>query len=207
MNIDLLSAHWQQHTPAQPTANPHALLTGRPRTPLAQMRKNVRVEIGTTLVVGIVVLLVLYGLRSTHLGRLLALLLPLYGGIGYCYYRLVRVLGSLRAATGPVSGHVARQLKQLRQLMRLYYGSTMLSTLAVLGVLSYLAIAYVLPHLPPTGRAQFLTWVLLTAAISAGVTHWFCRYHIHNFYGQHLDRLETVLHELYEDLPGTPTLA
>lgn len=196
MDIDLLSSRWQAHTPAQPAANLHSLPTGPPRTPLAQMRRNVWVEIGTTLAVGMLMLLGLYGLRGTHLGRLLALLLPLYGGIGYCYYRLVRVLRSLRATTGTVAGHVARQLKQLRQLMRLYYGSTMLSTLAVLGVLSYLAIAYWLPNVPPTGRTQFLTWLLLTAAISAGLTHWFCRYHIQNFYGQHLDRLEGVLHEL-----------
>lgn len=195
MDIDLLSSRWQQHTPA---TNLHAPLTGPAPTPLAQMRRNVGVEIGTTLAMGLVVLLVLYGLRSTHLGRLLALLLPLYGGIGYCYYRLVRVLRGLRATTGTVAGHVAGQLRQLRQLMRLYYGSTMLSTLAVLGVLGYLALAYGLPHVPPTGRVQFLTWLLLTAAISAGVTHWFCRYHIQNFYGQHLDRLEGVLHELQE---------
>ena len=88
--------------------------------------------------------------------------------------------------------------------MRLYYGSTMLSTLAVLGVLSYLALAYGLPHVPPTGRVQFLTWLLLTAAISAGFTHWFCRYHIQNFYGQHLDRLEGVLHELHEAADQAP---
>ena len=202
MDIDLLSNRWQQQTTANPAANLHASLTGPPPTPLAQMRRNVRVEIGTTLAVGILLLLGLYGLRGTHLGRLLTLLLPLYGGIGYCYYRLVRVLRRLRATTGPVAGHVAGQLQQLRQLMRLYYGSTMLSTLAVLGVLGYLAIAYGLPHVPPTGRAQFLAWLLLTAASSAGLTHWFCRYHIQNFYGQHLDRLETVLHELHEEPPG-----
>ena len=199
MDIDLLSSRWQQQTPAQPAANLPAPLTGPPPTPLAQMRRNVWVEIGTTLAVGILLLLGLYGLRSTHLGRLLTLLLPLYGGIGYCYYRIVRVLRRLRATSGPVAGHVAGQLLQLRQLMRLYYGSTMLSTLAVLGVLVYLAITYGLPHVPPTGRAQFLTWLLLTAAISAGVTHWFCRYHIQNFYGRHLDRLEAVLHELHEE--------
>ncbi|MDQ2773217.1 MAG: hypothetical protein M3Y54_22255 [Bacteroidota bacterium] len=197
MDIDLLSNRWQQHTPA-PAANRYAPLAGPRPTPLTQMRRNVRVEIWTTLAVGILLLLGLYGLRSTHLGRLLALLLPLYGGIGYCYYRLVQVLRRLRATTGPVAGHVAAQLRQLRQLMRVYYGSTMLSTLAVLGVLGYLTIAYALPHVPPTGRTQFLTWLLLTAAISAGFTHWFCRYHIQNFYGQNLDRLEAVLHELHE---------
>ena len=44
--------------------------------------------------------------------------------------------------------------------------------------------------------AQYPPLLRRVSAISAGVTHWFCRYHIQNFYGQHLDRLEGVLHEL-----------
>ena len=205
MDFNDLSRRWQQQ-PAAAAPSPATLqahLAHRPPTPLGQLRRNVRLEIGTTLVVGVLVVLLLYGLRATHLGRLLALLLPLYGGIGYCYYRLVGVLRGLGTATGAVTGHVARQLGQLRQLLRLYYGTTMLSTLAVLGVLSYLTLVYGLPQVPPTGRAQFLTWLLLTAGVSVGVTHWFCRYHIQNFYGQHLDRLDAVLRELREEPPGT----
>lgn len=202
MDFDHLSSRWQQQAPLtipQTAEDFRALLAEQSKSPVTQMRQNIWFEIGTTVVVATLVLALLYGIRDTRLGQLLIWLLPLYGGIAYCYFGIVGVLRGLQTATDALASHVARQLRQLRQLMWLYYGATMLSTLAVLGVLSYLAIQYVLPHVPRTGQTKALTWIILTAIISAGVTHWFCRYHIQNFYGQHLDRLEQVLQELKED--------
>ncbi len=208
MDFDLLSRRWQQQTPppaAPPSPNDlRALLAGRAHTPVAQMRRNVWVEIGGTLFFGLVLLLVLRRWQAPRLGLLVALLLPFYGGVAYCYFRTLRVLGRLREATGALASHVAKQLQQVRQLVRLYHWATMLATGVLLSLVGYAAIRYVLPGVPAAGQARFLTWFVLTALVTFGFTYWLSRYHLQNYYGQHLDRLETVLGELRDEPPGAP---
>ena len=203
MNIDLLSSQWQQQAPAlPPQSGPDALrtlLTGRAQTPVAQMRRNVWREIGGTAV--FVLLLAVVGLRLgylPHLGVLLPVVV-LYGTLAYLHWRTLRVLRELRGATNTLGGHIAGQLRQLRQLMRLYHASTMLTTLVLVGLVSYVTIWQVLPRISPAATGRFLTWYVLTAAVTYGITHWISRYHLQQAYGQHLDRLETVLHELHDE--------
>ena len=202
MDFDLLSSRWQQQAPALPPQGPddlQALLTGRAKTPIAQMRRNVWREIGGTLV--FILLLVVVGLRFgyvPHLGVLLAVLV-LYGALAYLHWRTLRVLRELRGATEALVGHVARQLRQLRQLIGLYHASTMLTTLVILGLVSYVAVWQVLPRIPPSATGRFLAWYGLTAVVTYAITHWISRYHLHQFYGQHLDHLETVVRELNDE--------
>lgn len=202
MDFDLLSQSWQQHTPAftsQSAASNLTQLLGRQGgSPIAQMRKNVWVEIGGTVVFGLLVLTVLFLVNAPRLSFLLLLLSPFYGAVGYCYFRIFQVLRQLGLTTENVAGHVAHQLQQLRQLVRLYYWSTMLTALLLLGWVSYIATQHILPHLPAAATGRLLTWGILTALVSYGLMHWISRYHLQTYYGQHLDRLESVLHELHD---------
>ena len=202
MDFDQLSRRWQQQTPP-PAAQPgpealRALLASRAHNPVTQMRRNVCVEIGGTLLFG----LLLAGLllvQGSHLGLLMALLLPFYGGVAFWYFRTLQVLSRLRAATGALAGYVAQQLRQLRQLVRFYHWSTMLATLVVLSLAGYVTIWHILPGLPAADKTHFLIWFGLTALITYGFMHWLIRYHLQSYYGQHLNHLEAVLRELNDE--------
>lgn len=206
MNFDDLSARWQQQaSPAAPFPGPdslNSLLTSQ--GPVAKMRRNAWADIGASLLAGLLVLAGLRLFHSPYLGVLLALLLPLYGGLAYCYVRTLRVLHALRHASSAPAAHIARQLMQLRQLVRLYYASTMLAALVVVGLAGYAAIGWVLPALPAASTGRFLTWLILTVLISVLLTHWITRRYLRHAYGQHLDHLESVLHELREEAADAP---
>ena len=211
MDFDQLSRRWQQQlSPPAPQPGPDGLraqLASRPHAPIAQMRRNVWREIGSTLLGGALLLAGLRLAHAPHLGLLLTLLLPLYGGIAYCYFRTLQVLRRLgEAAASALAGYMARQLGQLRQLVRLYHGATMLVALVVLGLAGYAAVRWVLPVVPAPATTRFLVWFVATALVSYGATHWISRYHLQNFYGQHLDRLEAVLHELRDETGAAPVV-
>jgi len=195
MNFDDLSARWQQQVAPLPIG---AQLPGPAHSPIRLMRRNLWAEIAASLFFG---LLVLAALRLAYTPRLAGLVLglvALYALLATCYVWALRLLQGLRRSSEALSVHLGQQLQQLRQLLRLYYGSAMLAALGCLALGGYAAQAYVLPAMGAAHAGQFMVWFALTAAVSLALTHWLTRFHLRRAYGRHLDHLEETLHELRE---------
>ncbi len=206
MELDDFRRQWQQQpAPAQVTPDAYALqnlLTQRAGGAVTQMLRNARTELVATVVflglsVAGLLALGLPGLRGFWILLLASLLL-----VGYDYYHKRRVLLGLGTmpATAALHDHLQRQLRRLRELMKLYYCFTM-ATLVVTGsFLLYSAYANV-PQLFQGDAAtirQRGVWLGLTVLVSWFSTHWITRWTLQNQYGQHLDRLEAAWRELQE---------
>ncbi|RYU76700.1 hypothetical protein [Hymenobacter persicinus] len=204
MDLHDFRRQWQQQpTPAGCAADEaalRALLTESPTSPVTRMLRNARHEIIWTIITVGLTLAGLLFVGLPWIRPLGVLLLTSAVLMGYYYYHKLRALSRLGTTDGPLRGQVARQLRTLRRLLRLYYRLTM-ATLVVMGSFLLFSAYTHLPHLF-RGDARTLwqqsLWLALTALVTGLLVHWLTRYHLQHQYGRHLDRLEGVLRELEE---------
>ncbi|WP_375437068.1 hypothetical protein [uncultured Hymenobacter sp.] len=206
MELDDLRRQWQQSTPTEApsvfdaTAVARLLARGS-RAPVAKMRRNAWVEIGVVVVclAGCVAAAAMgqdpYYLAMVAWLGLVCLL------SGFYFRRKLTLLRSLGDASGgAVREYAGQQLHRLRSLVQLYYSATMWSVPMSLGITMLFLGGRIAQQF--TGqKLLFSLGVLgLVCGVVGALTYWgmsrFTRWYLQRLYGQHLDRLESLLQEL-----------
>lgn len=192
MELDDLRRQWQQTPPpssAVSEAELRQLLAQPHRGPVAYMRRQVLIE-AVAMVLSVVGCTgaVLY-FRFPPFGVLLGTLLLLSMVTGYYYVSKWRVLRRLGERTGELRPHVERQVRSLRQLIRLSYWSSMAFAAVSVGLLAYWM------HLL---RLQAPLWLALTGVATLLITHFSVRYHLRTTYEPPLAQLSGYVRELAE---------
>ncbi|UOG76030.1 hypothetical protein MTX78_05370 [Hymenobacter tibetensis] len=206
MELDDFRRGWKQPTATEApvgldTATLAKMLARASKNPMAKMRRNVWIEIGTV----VVCLAGCTGAATTSrdpyylaMAAWLALICLLSGFYFRRKLTLLRGIGD--ASGGAVREYVGHQLHQLRSLMKLYYRATMWSVPMSFGI-TLLFLGGRITQQVAGQKLLFGLGVLgFVVGLLAALTYFgmsrFTKWWLQRLYGQHLDRLETVLHDL-----------
>jgi len=209
MELDDLRRQWQQPGPAVEAPLSATQLTGlmqqQRRTLLDKLRRNTYLEIGFS-----VVTILLFALNRDYHKPLhvvgTALQVGLLGLLlRYYYYRVWRILRQLAENSGAVRGHLTQLCAGLRHLLRLYYRFSIAAVPVTLLVLYGYVLSSSLAgtHLVPREELGLFGIVMLLLGLFLMVLVYFITpWWLQRLYGQHLDRLESQLGELAEEIPA-----
>ncbi len=204
MELNDLRRHWQQPEPDAAAISAAQLreLLARQRGGLVdKMRRNARLEMALAIVFAG---LMLAGLTRTHeivvrLCAVFSLILMLV--LVYYYYRLLAMLRQIAEPGSSVRNHLVQLCAGLRRMFHFNYRLT----LWVLPYMILLIYGFFTGRLL-AGKATYTwqTWAMaggillvVGAVLQVGIVH-VTRWYMQRLYGQHLDRLESQLHELEE---------
>ncbi|GAA4354468.1 hypothetical protein GCM10023185_16360 [Hymenobacter saemangeumensis] len=201
MNLDHLSRAWQQQgAPARLSSslNLAEVVSRRSDSPVGRMLRSLWWDVAS-LFLALPLLWALLQLRGPVVEPLVAVIAVLVAGsVPYYLYKLV-VLRRMSDNTRSVKVHLQQQVQSLRRLLGLYFHATLAVTLLIAGGLAYAAGRYGWAALAQPAEGRFLLWLALTLLLSYLITYWCLRRHMQQAYGQHLDRLESLLQELQEE--------
>jgi MFS family permease len=205
MELDDLRSVWKQPsvelpTPLDASALTH-LLAPQSDGIVEQLRRSARLELYINW--GVLVGALLVAWLAPHFWlRVFGWVLMGIGVvcIGYLYHKL-RLLRRMNDPAGDLHAHLARLVSGLRALIRFYYRFT-LAMLPVAGVVNVLMAtsefkrSIDLTSLP--GMLLVVGLVVVMPALLYRPVASVTRRYLQRLYGQHLDRLETLLRELEE---------
>ena len=206
MELDDLRRQWQQppaETPAFDNAALARLLARGSGSPVAKMRRNAWLEMGSVGGCGVVCGVAVANADDAYTRSMAVWLILTCLFSSLYFWRKLRVLHALGDASGAVRARMARQLSSLRALVRLYYHVTLWSLPISFGIgLLYIA-GSALQRFTGHKLLVFLGG-LGGAYVAAGVLAYFglrsfTTSYLQRLYGQHLDRLEASLHELGDE--------
>ncbi|MGI4870810.1 MAG: hypothetical protein ACRYFX_06480 [Janthinobacterium lividum] len=206
MELNDLRRQWQQAPdpagqPALSSADLNTLLKGRTAGLVEKMRRNAWLEIGLSVPLTVLLAVGLTKARGNWPWLSIGLLLLLVV-VGLFYYR--RLLGVLRRMSEPgtsVREHLATLAQGLRYLLHFYYRLTLwtgpVTTVLVIGY--YANTELTRPRGAYWREMGLAAGVMLVfaAMLQVGIMYG-TRWYVQRLYGQHLDRLESQLHELDE---------
>jgi hypothetical protein len=204
MELDDLRRQWRQTEAADPplsSTQVDQLLTQRSEGLVEKMRRNARYETVFTVAVALATP-VCYALTDNPFYKVQAvfMLLLALGMLGY-YIRKLGMLRQMTRTDGDVRGNLQQLCAGLRNMLRFIYRLTLATGPLTLLLLYGFFVGKELAR-PAEVRADLL---LKTGAemLAFGVLlHWglvyLTRWYLARLYGQHLDRLESYLHELDE---------
>ena len=208
MELDDLRRQWQQPDPAGvPAVNAaqlNSLLKGHSDGLVEKMRRNTWFEIVASVLLTLAApLLLLHVGPGVIIFRVYTILFEVLAvALLYHYYQQLGLLQRMTQTDTAVRTHLGALCEGLRQLLRFYYRVT----LATLPLTLLLNLGYVVGQefaRPGTfrwglvgliGGAMLLLGGLAQLGL-APITRWY----LQRLYGQHLDRLETNLHELGDE--------
>lgn len=210
MELDDLRRQWREPEPAKAPAaltpaQLSALLTRQRGGLVEKMRRNARRETILVALLGVGAAVALPFLPELRL--LLYAQLLLTAGLLIYAYRMLAVLRRMAETASSVRGHLRQLYDGLRQLLRFYYQLSMAS-----GPVMFVAV-YAAILIPNLLKKHFMTKRLLVLGVIfllvgivvqyliKDVTRWW----VQRLYGQHLDRLESQLHELEDANPPGAT--
>ena len=213
MELDDLRRQWQQSEPAPLPALTSiewsALLTRQRLGAVEKMRRNARWE--TVLMVVLALFTAGFLPYVPELGLLPYLLLLLSLGLLYYYYRVLGILRQMSENAGSVRSHLVRLCVGLRQLLSFNYRLTLamvpVTMVATLGMplgRGLVRVGQQIGHNKPISWGQLP--LLVGIVLAAGGLVWvllipYTRWWLQRLYGRHLDRLESQLRELDEEVP------
>jgi hypothetical protein len=210
MELDDLRRQWREPEMVVPRAltatQLHELLASQRSGLVEKIRRNTRWDVG----LGSVMLLVAFAVslpdRRQALTQLFAgILLVFFLLLGYYYYRMTSILRRLDETTGSVHSHLVQLCAGLRRLVRSYYYLSLGANPALLVLIYGFFVGKELVR-PAAFRWEKLGLVavalLAFGAVLQVVIVYASRWWVQRLYGQHLDRLESQLHELEDaELP------
>ena len=206
MQLDDLRRTWQHSlSPAiEPPIDERALtdiISRQSDGPVDRLRRNARIEVVLNLCV-ILGSLALIGFSPKPIWRLLGLQLVFISLICLYYlYRKLRLLQGMTEHEGDLRGHLIRITTGIRSLVHFYYNfSLALTPVALLSGFLMGVFYREVPRSPfsSTKFALGLGGLIVTGAAFYWVISRFTRWYLQRLYGQHLDRLESLLRELEE---------
>jgi hypothetical protein len=212
MELNDLRQHWQQPEPdavALSAAQLRELLARQRGGLVEKMRRNARLEMALAALIAGLMLVGLTQSRQAvfrlYEGFSLLLMLVLL----YYYYRLLAMLRRITEPGSSVRSHLGQLCAGLRQLFRFNYKLT-LWVLPYMILLIYGFFVGRLLAAKATYSWQVLALaggVLLVAGsvLQVGIVY-ITRWYMQRLYGQHLDRLESQLHELNEEADPRPAV-
>ncbi|UOQ67243.1 hypothetical protein [Hymenobacter volaticus] len=207
MELDDFRRSWKLPTAAEApvgldTAVLTKMLANGSKNPVSKMRRNAWLEIAFVVLCLLICGAVLLVTQQPYTRALLVWLIIMCLSSGFYFRKKLHVLHCLSDASGALREHVARQISSLRGLVKLYYQATMWS----LPVSFIIGLFFVGGRITEkfSGQKMLLGLTILVVAYGAvwALTHmamrWFTHWYLQRLYGQHLDRLESMLQELEE---------
>ncbi|WP_188815316.1 hypothetical protein [Hymenobacter cavernae] len=177
-----------------------AFLAQAADSPLLRIRRNAQYEAAFALLTLLVAVGVVLFVREAY-PRVMALWLALVciGSLYYLYQKL-HTVNLLQPAAKALRQQLAQQVNGLRRLVQIYYRLTMLTLLGTFGI------GFVMQALRSARTEHSLALIgkLAILLVTYGLISWlayrllqrFTRWYLQRVYGQHIDRLESCLHEL-----------
>ena len=204
MQLEDLRRTWQHPLPpaVEPPIDERALtdmLARQSDGPVDRLRRNARVEVVLNLCV-ILGSLALMGFSPKPIWRVYGLQVVFLSLICLHYlHRKLRLLAGMAEHEGDLRGHLIRITTGIRSLVRFYYNfSLALTSVALLSGFLMGVFYRGAPRFPfsSTKFALSLGVLIVVGAAFYWVISRFTRWYLQRLYGQHLDRLESLLQEL-----------
>jgi len=202
MELDDLRQRWQEPTAPEPTGfNSNVLaqlLARRPTGIVDVLRRNTKKEAVQTVVAVVLAVALILRLNYSTSGKLVAsvLLGAMLGQLYYYYYKLKMLHQLNEALTQNLRASLHQQLASLRALVHRYRLASLVA-LPVGLVMGELLVIDKLANTHPLSHSLLAMGILL---LVGGVLYWpaawFVNWYVQRLYGQHLDRLESILREL-----------
>lgn len=203
MELDNLKELWQNLANENNKRNDQdimQIMRQKSQSPVSKMKRNLFVEL--------IVVIVLYAgsiwyFIATSMGRYseISILLLLIGLLFlYYYYRKNKLLRQMQCITCEVRSSLQQHLTTLEKYVRFYFiAGTILTPIAY-----FASGAVVLLNYPDgsvasgfTQSRSYVVFVAIGLIITVG-TYFLNKWYIRKLYGQHIDGLRTLLHQMEE---------
>ena len=208
MELDDFRRQWQQPAADAPaTLNAEALaqlLAKAGRSPIDEIRRNAWWELGFTVILLIVSVIMLFYVASDSLRTMLGLLILVCLVSIFSYHRrMLRGIQSLSQLSITMHAHIAQRVADVRQTMALSYRSVIWVVFITQGISLLFSLQYILTTYSGRRLLVQVGWVVVGAGVGGLISYFairfFARRALQDLYGRHLDRLEAALRELGAD--------
>jgi len=208
MELDQLKEMWGDvgSKEKSPSADElQALLQKKSKSPIAKMKRNLLIELLSIVI--IYVITVAYYFLNHSGGMLSAAWMLMVIGVFYVFYylRKRKLLNSMECVSCEIKSNLKMQLVTLEKYVRFYMisGTLLVPVVFVITGLIVLLYSPEAASVPSVKTTNFLlksSAVLFVVAIVFTIPIYFAnKWYVRKLYGQHIERLKTIVNEMNED--------
>lgn len=211
MELDSLKEIWSEvgNKPVQPDNNEQIaeMLNKSSQSPIAKMKRNLRWELATIIVLFIPIAIYYFIAFSGEFSVIAWMYIGLVVLFAVYFYYKNKLLSEMQCVSCMVKSNLELQVKTLEKFIRFYLiaGTLMVPVLIIwLWLILYNRLPSVQNsfHFWPSAAVSFLktgfAWALILGFFSI-IFYFINKWYIHKLYGRHIAKLRSVLNEMEQE--------